>query len=185
MPFKPHIFQQNIAGRVPDTVEETLAQACETYKTLTSPQQKAGCIREMMDALDQAVDAPTRKAIMEACGRKCIGDSRIKKTRQVTKSSPDIDTLLDRLNQEGLGGGHLRREGDGIHASYDRCYCGSVNKTSIPFSATYCRCSCGWYRQLFETLLGKPVEVELLGSIIQGDDKCRFLIYLPVNRESS
>jgi predicted ArsR family transcriptional regulator len=43
------------------------------------------------------------------------------------------------------------------------------------FSATYC--SCGWYRQLFETLLDGPVEVELLGSIVQGDERCRFLIH--------
>jgi predicted hydrocarbon binding protein len=53
-----------------------------------------------------------------------------------------------------------------------------VSKTGEPFSATYCHCSCGWYRQLFETLLNGPVEVELLGSIAQGDEHCRFLIHI-------
>jgi len=61
---------------------------------------------------------------------------------------------------------------------YERCYCGSVSQTKEPFSATYCYCSCGWYRQLFETLLERPVEVELLGSVIQGDENCRFKIMM-------
>jgi hypothetical protein len=70
----------------------------------------------------------------------------------------------------------LHRDGEVIYAAYDRCYCGSVNKTRELFLATYCHCSCGWYQQLFETLLDRPVEVELLGSILQGDERCRFLI---------
>ena len=70
----------------------------------------------------------------------------------------------------------MRRTDAGIEAAYDRCYCGSVSKTREPISATYCACSCGWYRQLFETLLGTAVEVELLESIIQGSERCRFLI---------
>jgi hypothetical protein len=59
---------------------------------------------------------------------------------------------------------------------YDRCYCRSVSGTAEPFPSTYCRCSCGWYRQLFEQLIGEPIEVELLDSIIQGAQACRFVI---------
>jgi predicted hydrocarbon binding protein len=51
-----------------------------------------------------------------------------------------------------------------------------VSQAQEPFSPTYCQCSCGWYRQLFETLQGKAVEVDLLGSIRQGDERCQFLI---------
>jgi len=176
MPFKPQVFQENVAGRVPDATAEALAQACVEYGALTTPMQKARCIKTMMDALDQAVDEPTRQAIMQACGRQCIGASTLDKARKLAKTTADLDDLLEKLNQAHLGGGHLRREGGVIHAAYDRCYCGSVSKTKEPFSATYCHCSCGWYRQLFETLLERPVEVELLSSILQGDENCCFLI---------
>ncbi len=178
MPFKPHVFQENIAGRVPETTAEILAQACGDYDTLTTPLQRARCIKTMMDALDQAVDGPTRQAIMQACGRQCIGASTLDKARKLARTAADLDDLLVKLNQVHIGGGHLRREGDVIHATYVRCYCGSVNQTKAPISATYCQCSCGWYRQLFETLLERPVTVELVGSIIQGDESCQFKIMI-------
>ncbi len=178
MPFRPQVFQEAIEERVGEATKEGLAQACDAYPTLTTPLQKARCVKGMMDALDQAVDIPTRQTIMETCGRRCIGTSILDKARQLAKTARDMDDMLAQLNQAHLGGGHLRREGAMIHALYDHCYCGSVNKSTEPFSPTYCYCSCGWYRQLFETLLERPVEVELLSSIIQGDENCRFLIHI-------
>ena len=178
MPFKTQIFQENIAGHVTEATRKTLAQACETYNTLTTPQQKAQSIKGMMDVLDQEVDEPTRQTIMQACGRQCIGASTLNKARKLAKTARDLDDLLEQLNQAHIGGGHLRREDDVIHATYDRCYCGSVSKAREPFSVTYCHCSRGWYRQLFETLLDKTVEVELVASIIQGDKRCQFLIHI-------
>jgi predicted hydrocarbon binding protein len=134
-----------------------------------------------MDTLEREVDAPTGRAIMDRCA--CIGAGVIAKAQALQREAQDLDDLLARMNAAHLGGGHLRREstpeGDVIHASYDRCYCGSVSKSREPVSATYCACSCGWYRRLFEALLDRPVEVALLSSILQGDDQCRFLIRAP------
>lgn len=178
MPFKAKTFQENVECRVQGAARDELVCACEAYGTLDTPQQKARCIRGMMDVLDRAADEETRRAIMEACGRRCISAGTLAKARRLQKDAQGLDDLLVRLNQVPIGGGHLQREGDVIQAAYDRCYCGSVSKARKAFSATYCRCSCGWYRQLFETLLGRPVEVELLASIIQGDERCRFLIHI-------
>jgi len=100
----------------------------------------------------------------------------LEKAQGYTREAKDLDDLLDRLNQAHIGGGRLRREGDMIHASYERCYCGSVNKTKERISATYCHCSCGWYKELFETVLERSVEVERVESIVQGADACRFVI---------
>lgn len=176
MPFNPRTFQDNLEGHIPQATRDALVQACTTCATLTTPQQKAHCIKEMIDRLDREVDELARRTIMEACGRQCIGASILVKARQIAQAAHDLDDLLEQLNRAHIGGGHLQREGDVVHAAYDRCYCGSVSKTRELFSATYCHCSCGWYGQLFETLLGKPVKVELLGSILQGDERCRFLI---------
>jgi predicted hydrocarbon binding protein len=54
-----------------------------------------------------------------------------------------------------------------------------VNK--IPkgkLSGTYCNCSRGWAKALFEGATGKPVEVNMEKSIINGDDQCRFEVIL-------
>ena len=184
MPFRVQVFQENVARRAGSALQDELAQACDAYASLTTPQQKARCIRSIMDRLDREMDEETRWAIMEACGRRCIGASTLREARRLQQEAQDLDDLLRRLNQARIGGGHLQREGWVIHAAYDRCYCGSVSKTREPFSATYCHCSCGWYQQLFETLLDAPVEVELLGSIIQGDERCQFLIHIPESDSS-
>ena len=178
MPFRPQIFQQNFEPWVEGSAREELIQACQAFAALTTPQQKAQSIRGMMEVLDREVTEETRWAIMEECGRCCIGLSTLEKARRLQQEGQSLDDLLDHLNEAHIGGGHLLREGNVIHAAYDRCYCGSVSTSRQPFSATYCHCSCGWYRQLFEMLLNKPVEVELLGSILQGDEHCRFLIHL-------
>lgn len=179
MPFKIQTFQENIERWVEGPARDALLQASETYSSMTNPQQKARCIQEMMEFLDQNVDEGTRWMIMETCGRHCIGDSILERALRIQKESQDLDDLLERLNQAHIGGGHLHRSGNVIHASYDRCYCGSVSQATGEFSEIYCHCSCGWYQKLFVTLLDRPVEVKLLTSIRQGDDRCLFRIHFP------
>jgi predicted hydrocarbon binding protein len=176
MPFGIRAFRENVALRVDSPVREELLQAATTCLTLNTPRQKARCIREMMELMDRELEQGTRKDIMEACA--CISKGTLTKARHLKQEAQNLDDLLDRLNQAHIGGGHLKRVGNIIHAAYDRCYCGSVSQSKEPFSATYCQCSCGWYRQFFETLLEKPVEVELLGSILQGNERCMFLVRL-------
>lgn len=176
MPFKVPTFQESVERQVVGDAQHEVMHACQAYSDQDSPQQKACKIHEIMDMLDRQVSEETRRSIMEACGRRCLGASVLEKACRLQREAQDLDDLLSRLNDVHIGGGYLQREGNVIHATYDRCYCGSVSNAREPFSATYCYCSCGWYRQFFETLLDRSVEVELLSSIIQGDERCRFLI---------
>lgn len=178
MPFNVQLFQENIERFVEGAARDELVQACQVYQTLTTPQPRIRSIQGMMQLLNQNVNEEIRRLIMETCGRRCIGASTLEKAHRLLRDAPVLDSWLDRLNEAHIGGGHLRREGDTIHAAYDRCYCGSVSQSRERISDTYCRCSCGWYRQFFETLLTRPVEVELLSSIISGGEGCQFLIHL-------
>jgi predicted hydrocarbon binding protein len=45
-------------------------------------------------------------------------------------------------------------------------------------SGTYCNCSRGWAKALFEGALRRPVEVIKEQSIISGDKQCKFRIIL-------
>jgi len=155
-----------------------LLLACEAYRELTTPRQKTTAIQAMMELLDQMVMEDKRKELLQSCGRRCISAGILNKVIRLQNKAANLDDLLNLLNEEHIGGGRLSRTGDIIHAEYHRCYCGSVSKTETRFSPTYCQCSCGWYRHLFETILKGPVRVELLGSIIQGDSHCLFRIHL-------
>jgi hypothetical protein len=180
MPFRPQVFEYATSEVLGSALPEALATSCSAYAAATTPLQKARAIEGLMVALDRDVPPDQARAIMQRCA--CIGQGVIDRALALQREARDLDDLLARFNAEHIGGGHLRREGTVIHAAYDHCYCGSVNKTKAPISTTYCACSCGWFAQLFKALVGHPVEVALQGSIIRGDDACRFLIHLSASQ---
>jgi len=61
------------------------------------------------------------------------------------------------------------------------CHCSRVRdilKTSETLSSTYCYCGAGYYKGIWEEILQKPVDVEILETVLNGDEVCRFVIYL-------
>jgi hypothetical protein len=56
------------------------------------------------------------------------------------------------------------------------CACPLMGKGLVPASA--CHCSLGAIRRSFTVVAQHPVQVKLLGSVLQGDDACRFAVEL-------
>ena len=127
-------------------------------------------------ALDEHIDEKTRAKVLEQCGRQCQSQSFVQKARSIYQKSKNIDEFLNKFAKVYK---HLHREGDNIYIIYPKCYCSHVNK--IPprkLSATYCNCSRGWAKELFEGALGRPIKVTMEKSIVKGDDQCKFKITL-------
>ena len=65
------------------------------------------------------------------------------------------------------------------------CHCPRVRevlKTAESISATYCYCGAGFYKGIWEEILQAPVEVEVLESVLKGDEVCTIAIHLPVDQ---
>jgi len=140
--------------------------------------QKAEWIRKAVQRLEKEAGKATARKVMQACGMKCCGPTQQKRARRFMEESRSVGELLARLNERGIGGGRLKlKNKNTIVGGYDWCYCGRVKHTEEPFpSDTYCHCSTGWYRSLFEAAFGKPVRVILKQSILQGARSCEFEI---------
>lgn len=133
-------------------------------------------IAALMDGLNENVDEKTVARILEQCGRQCQSQSFIKKARNIYKTSKSTDEFVEKLGQTYK---HLHKEGDKVYIVYPKCYCSQVNKISRgKLSGTYCNCSRGWAKALFEGATGKPVGVIMEKSIINGDNQCKFRIEL-------
>jgi hypothetical protein len=133
-------------------------------------------ITVLMEGLDKNVDEKTLARVLEQCGRQCQSQSFIKKAKRLYAQSKSTNEFLDKLGKVYK---HLHREGTRVYLVYPRCYCTRVNK--IPkgqLSGTYCNCSRGWAKALFEGALGRDVEVIKEKSIIAGDPECRLRIIL-------
>jgi predicted hydrocarbon binding protein len=62
------------------------------------------------------------------------------------------------------------------------CHCPRVrdtvgNQPRLP--KTYCYCGAGFYQNIWETILDQPIKVEVLKSVMHGDDVCQIAVHLP------
>ena len=86
-----------------------------------------------------------------------------------------MDRLITAL-QKWIGKGHARRDGDAVHVVYPKCLCHLVAKGPPVLPDTYCLCSSGWLKEMFEAAVSSPVDVEVLGSVKRGADQCSFTV---------
>jgi hypothetical protein len=64
------------------------------------------------------------------------------------------------------------------------CHCPRVRdalEDGRRLPTTYCHCSAGFYKKNFEEILGRPVDVEVVQTVLSGDDVCSFAIRLPAD----
>ena len=62
------------------------------------------------------------------------------------------------------------------------CHCPRIRdalKMGAEISSTYCYCGAGYYKGIWEEILQKPVRVQLLTSVLKGDDVCSIAVHLP------
>jgi hypothetical protein len=66
---------------------------------------------------------------------------------------------------------------------YYYCHCPwareAIKNGDVQLSAIFCHCSAGFHKKPWEVIFGHPLEVKVLESVLRGDPRCRFAIYLP------
>ena len=161
---------------------------------------------EALRRLDGAVPDPAlRREAVKGCAHR-FPEWRIADMRDRYAELKSLDALLVamRLDQSVHGQSWYEspvRVGDTIYVTKDPvdqegwktaadaaarraayCHCSLVahaREAGTALSPSLCFCGSGWYDQLWEGILGRPVTVEVLQSILRGDDCCTFAIHLP------
>lgn len=132
-------------------------------------------INSVLIGLDQMENEEGRK-IIEQCGRKCAISHDLpeeaKEIRAEVKDKEDFVLLFNTYKERVYNTPRLYKEGNVIYLEYHKCGCPIVNSGKIndPF---FCNCTRGYTKERFENLFGKPVEVSLLKSILNGDEICK------------
>jgi hypothetical protein len=74
-------------------------------------------------------------------------------------------------------------ETDPVLKRYYYCHCPwareAIKSGDVPLSAIFCNCSAGFHKKPWEVIFGRPLEVQVLESVLRGDSRCRFAIHLP------
>lgn len=136
---------------------------------------------KLLDAIVKGldvVDLDAKKRIMESCGKACAqedGDLTI--AEEIGKTANNVTEAVERINKELLWCGVWSQKGNTIESTCTKCGCPLVENKAINRNATWCYCSRGWVKAIFEAALRKHVEVELEKSIGRGDNICKFVIH--------
>jgi len=87
-----------------------------------------------------------------------------------------MDKMLSKF-ESWIGKDNVQQDGNLILLTYDKCFC-RLAEDMPRLPETYCYCSRGWLKEMFETVTGQPVLVDLHESIKSGGEKCRFTVYV-------
>ena len=72
---------------------------------------------------------------------------------------------------------------DPVEKRYYGCFCSLVKeviRTGEELSPSFCNCSAGWFVQMWEAILDRsPIRVDVVESVLRGDNRCVFAIHLP------
>jgi hypothetical protein len=200
-------FRTSLETYTEEEVKKRVMEGSEEINLRSQGKTKTRWVKGAMDKLDELVDEETRKKILLSC---CdvFPKTRIKPLRDEYLETGSIDAVLERMHKDSSWGGlsyyeYPTRKGNTIYVTknpynpqkyeqtedknkkkYYYCHCGLVKASlkvqDIKISPTFCYCGAGWYKTLWEGILEKPIEIEVLQSVIQGDDCCEFAIHLPL-----
>jgi predicted hydrocarbon binding protein len=129
-------------------------------------------VLNLMNNMDRHMAEEEKITLLEHCGRACA-ESHAK--AEASKHTGNLEGWLGVL-KKWVGPENVRRKDDVVQIVYSKCLCPLVQDQPPLMSKTYCNCSRGWLLEVFETVVGKPVEVELEDSIMQDGSQCRFSI---------
>jgi predicted hydrocarbon binding protein len=135
---------------------------------------------KLLDAIVKslgAVDLKTRKEIMESCGKACAqDDGDLTIAEEIGRTTENMTEVVERINKGLPWCGIWSLRGKTIESICTKCGCPLVKSRAIDRNATWCYCSRGWVKAVFEAALKRHVEVELNKSIGLGDEICRFVV---------
>ncbi len=143
-----------------------------------------GWLRRFFEAVDGTLDEPARKRLMTANGKACFAahagppkpkpgpDALEKFTSWVADKGKDRGYAID---GKVISFAFLGSAETGQASPENVCLC-PMAEAQKPgaFSPTYCLCSVGYVKEMHERILGRPVEVELVDSVLRGGKRCAF-----------
>jgi hypothetical protein len=129
-------------------------------------------IKNLVANLDGHLDEKTKAEILEACGRAC---ATVGVKNEALKFQGDLNGWLAKL-KTWLGAENVQQEASLVRIRYAQCLCPLVKCSAPLLTPTFCNCSRGWVKEVFETVTEKAVQVTMEESIMSGGAACRFTI---------
>lgn len=91
--------------------------------------------------------------------------------KKLYQDSENLDEFCERYNTTYAGEHSVWHENGVLFLSYSRCFCDCLHVDG-PISKTWCLCSLGFAKKLFDIVLDCNTEAELIESVRTGGMRC-------------
>ena len=189
----PEKLFDNIKMRAGEKTAVTVTEGCGN---LVSLEEKSCWARRAIKRLDEIVpDKDARLQIMTACSCPHT-EAPLEELRAFYRQTGDIDRLIEKIYRNPFFIKPIRNKdvifctkaprhpAEHAAAKTDReqrfyyCHCDFARVSTEEISPTHCYCGGGWYKKIWEAIIERPVRVELVKSVMLGDDVCRFAVHI-------
>jgi effector-binding domain-containing protein len=200
------LLAEGVEATVGVAARQQVMAGIEELRPESSLEAYAEWIRGAMDRLDALTGDPKDKyEVLSGCAH-VFSDHRIARLRSVYEESGEIDDVLGEMYTDPDWYEDPVRQGNVLHmrkvpfdpVGYEAastpaerrqayCHCPFVkpylDEAPPAMSPSFCWCGSGWYRRLWEGILGEPVEIEQVETLLGGYEQCTLTITLPLSLE--
>lgn len=162
------IQEQVIFGAIKAASNEDTA-AKIVYGEHGISEDNATWVKSTMSRLESRFDRPAVKQIRMNCQCGYAMDEKLALVKELMESSTNLEEFA---NQDKARAAGLSCTNGELYLQFLFCPCPMLADVDKLDTDTWCQCTTGYSKVLFEKAFGCDVDVELLKSIKMGDDIC-------------
>ncbi len=206
MPIWLDAFASGVARAVDPKAAERILAGSEGLAETMNGSLAADWVQRAVARLDHELpDERARACILNACAHHYIVQSGELLEAAWDEVGRDLRKLLQKMTDEPFLGGKYwldesgvqpllmierrparpeayEKATDPVERRYAACFCPLVRdaiRDRRPVSRTFCHCSAGWYVREWEIVFGESPQVDLVETMLDGADACRFAVRIP------
>ncbi len=159
------IQEQVIYNAVKTESNENVAQRI----VFGNQEDNATWVKNTMKRLENSFDKTTLKRIRMKCQCGYGMDEKLALLKELMASSSNLEEFAKQDKAKAAG---LSYQDGELYLQFPFCPCPMLAEVDKLETNTWCQCTTGYSKVLFEKAFGCEVDVELLKSIKMGDDIC-------------
>jgi hypothetical protein len=160
-----------------ETNDGILDDLLKEYSTSLKGGELSNWVFKMLKKLEEKVGFQKTIEILEKDGRKSCGKGFQNTVKKLMTKSSSIKGFVNNLQE------HYKRtsffeyvDDNTIIGGHRKCYT-AIKSAPIPIdSQVYCHFCVGHTKEFYEAALNKPVDVEILETVMEGKTICKFKI---------
>ena len=207
-----HEWHQRLANSVEEVLgaaaRRQVMAGIENIPVESSAEAYRDWIHTAMRRIDTLTDDSEKKYKIVSCCAHVFPQQRIDHLRTIYERRHDVDDVLREMYQDPdwyespvrkrnklyerkvpFDGQAYQKAVTPIEKRQAYCHCAFVRpyltESPAKISPTFCWCGAGWYRRLWEGILGQPILVEHVETLVKGNDGCTLVITLPISAEGA